>query len=501
MELDKTKIQIGESLSANVIRGNAAQEKTVPRNLPRAHPWRLRLAERRFLLLAGDFLLALVSLVVALYFWALSGDRFLTFAGFIERRPPGWYFLLPFFWLLLMVELYDAHRAGSRRETVRGIAVAVLTGLMLYLFLYFTSAPRSLPRRGVAGFFIAASVLTLAWRMLYIRVFTASQFMRRVLLVGGGQAGQALLKITNSLWPPPFYLAGIIDDDPQKVGKEIEGLPVLGDSESLLEIIEEQNISDILVAIQGEMQGSMFQALLDAQERGLEITRMPQAYEELVGRVPIRLLEADWILRNFVDEARVSGFYELGKRLIDFIGGLVGSLLFLFLLPFITLATLLDSGRPIFYSQTRSGRGGQPYRIIKFRTMRQDAEANGLPQWAKEDDERATRVGRYLRKTHLDELPQFLNVLRGEMSLVGPRAERPELVEMFQKHVPFYRARLLVKPGITGWAQINFGYASTIDETVLKLEYDLYYIKHRSLWLDWVIMARTPPTVLGFRGR
>lgn len=513
MELDKPNIQIGEAVTSTAI----------PRTLQKSSPWRLRVGERRALLIIGDLIVSLFSLAIALYFWA-SGDKWLGFSfEFIERRPPTWYFLLPFIWLILLAELYDAHRAGDRRETVRGIAVASLTGLSLYLFLYFTSdllfpqikdhfpalssllginsGSRSLPRRGVAGFFVAASILTLSWRMLYIRVFTAPQLMRRVLLVGGGRGGQALLAVANSLWPPPFFMVGIIDDDPEKLGQQIEGLTVLGNSETLSEVIEEQRVSDILVAIQGELKSSMFQALLDAQESGLEITRMPKAYEELVGRVPILLLEADWILRNFVDESRVSGFYELGKRLIDIAGGLLGSLIFLLVLPFVTFATLLDSGRPVFYSQTRSGRGSQPYKIIKFRTMRQDAEADGHPQWAKEDDERATRVGRFLRKTHLDELPQFLNVLRGEMSLVGPRAERPELVEMFQKHVPFYRARLLVKPGITGWAQINFGYASNIEETIVKLEYDLFYIKHRNLGLDLAILLRTPPTVFGFRGR
>jgi lipopolysaccharide/colanic/teichoic acid biosynthesis glycosyltransferase len=133
--------------------------------------------------------------------------------------------------------------------------------------------------------------------------------------------------------------------------------------------------------------------------------------------------------------------------------------------------------------------------------MRRDAEADGQPQWAREDDARATRVGRVLRRTHLDELPQFINVLRGEMSLVGPRAERPELVEYFQQHIPFYRARLLVKPGISGWAQINYGYAANIEETVVKLEYDLYYIKRRSMLMDLVILLRTPAMVLGLRGR
>jgi lipopolysaccharide/colanic/teichoic acid biosynthesis glycosyltransferase len=225
------------------------------------------------------------------------------------------------------------------------------------------------------------------------------------------------------------------------------------------------------------------------------------AYEELVRRVPIRHLEADWILRSFVDQAHKSSFFHLGKRVLDLLGGMVGVAMFLVSFPIISLAIIIDSGFPIFYTQTRSGRGDLRYNIFKYRTMRQNAEANGQPQWAEENDKRATRVGRFLRKTHIDELPQFFNVLRGEMSLVGPRAERPELVEWFQQHVPFYRARLLVKPGITGWAQINFGYASTIDETITKLEYDLYYIKHRSIWLDIMILLKTPATVFGLQGR
>jgi lipopolysaccharide/colanic/teichoic acid biosynthesis glycosyltransferase len=197
----------------------------------------------------------------------------------------------------------------------------------------------------------------------------------------------------------------------------------------------------------------------------------------------------------------VNQFYELGKRIVDILGGVVGVLFLIITLPFLSLGILLDSGRPVFYSQMRAGRGAQLYRILKYRTMRQDAEADGQPQWAREDDERATRIGRFLRRTHLDEVPQFINVLRGEMSLVGPRAERPELVAMYQQHVPFYRSRLLVKPGMTGWAQIHFGYASTIDETVVKLEYDLYYIKHRNLLMDFLILLRTPATVFGLRGQ
>jgi lipopolysaccharide/colanic/teichoic acid biosynthesis glycosyltransferase len=249
------------------------------------------------------------------------------------------------------------------------------------------------------------------------------------------------------------------------------------------------------------MQGGMFQALLDAQQMGIEITRMPVAYEELLHRVPIRYLEAEWIVRTFVDKARGNSFFEMSKRIVDIFTGLFGVFFLVLIFPFISLAIYLESGKPIFYTQARLGKGGLHYEMIKFRTMRQDAEPNGQPKWAEENDRRATRVGRILRKTHLDEIPQFINMLRGEMSLVGPRAERPELVEWFQYHVPFYRARLLVKPGITGWAQVNQNYAASVDETIEKLEYDLYYITHRSFLMDLRVILRTPMMILGFRGR
>ncbi len=470
----------------------------------RVHHWQFRVGERRTILLLGDLFVGMVSLALALYIWGVS-ERFTGFSlDFIQKRVPFWFFFLPLIWLIFMVELYDVHRSADWRQTVRGVAAAVVVGLVLYLVLYFyyVNPPHSLlPRRGVATFVVCVSLLTLLWRWLYIRIFTNSQFMRRALLVGGGRTGELLLRAFNGLKAPPYVLAGIVDDDRSKLGAMIEGHPVIGTGDQLLALIDEHSVSDVIVAITGEMQGHLFQALLDAQEMGAEIVRMPTAYQELLGRVPILSLEANWILRSFVDEVRVSGFYLLGKRLMDIVGGIVGSLAMLALLPFIGLATLIDDGWPIFYAQTRLGRGGQCYRIIKFRTMRKDAEPDGRPRWATEDDERAFRVGRFLRKTHLDELPQFINVLKGEMSLVGPRSERPELVEYFQKHIPFYRARLLVKPGITGWAQVNYGYAATIDETIVKLEYDLYYIKRRSLLMDIVILLRTPATVLGLRGR
>jgi exopolysaccharide biosynthesis polyprenyl glycosylphosphotransferase len=337
--------------------------------------------------------------------------------------------------------------------------------------------------------------------MLFIRIYKSTGQRRRVLLIGAGKAGQALAELYQSSGAQSFNLIGYIDDDEEKVEKTICGLRVLGSSERLLDLIDAYHVSDIVIAINGEIQGTTFQAILDAQENGIEVTRMPILYEEMTGRVPIHHLESDWIIRSFVDGLRVSGFYELTKRLLDIFGGIVGVLIFAVTYPFLALAVLIDSGLPIFYSQPRLGRGGLIFSIYKYRTMRQDAEADGEARLALANDPRVTRVGNFLRKVRLDELPQFWNVLRGEMSLVGPRAERPELVAEFQKQIPFYRARLLVKPGLSGWAQINYGYVASVTETAVKLEYDLYYIKHRTFGMDFQIILRTIGTVFRRTGR
>ena len=245
----------------------------------------------------------------------------------------------------------------------------------------------------------------------------------------------------------------------------------------------------------------MLREVITAGEAGVEITTMPIVYEELLSRVPIAWLQSDWILRYLVDQMRVGGFYEIIKRIMDIIGSLVGLFLMGLAFPFIALAIVIDSGAPIFYSQERVGKNGHNYRIFKFRTMIKNAEKDGIPQVTIQNDQRITRIGWILRKTHIDEFPQFFNVLIGDMSLVGPRAERHEIMEELQLDIPFYRARLMVRPGLTGWAQVNFGYASNAQANSIKTEYDLYYIKHRNLLLDIAILLKTPGTVVGFRGR
>lgn len=471
---------------------------------------RLRPSEQRAVLLIGDFIASAAAMAGAIFFWYQyslyrlieSGVRPNVAERIIQIEVPLWFYLLPLVWLLLMVDSYEIHAASNWRKTLRGIAVAPLVGLLGYSLVFTVNTdPNSLPRIAIGAFLVCASALTLGWRAVYIRLYTSSGLMRRVLVIGAGKAGRTLVEAYRKLNPPPFLLIGFIDDDPAKRGKSYHGFAVLGDSEHLFALIEDYRISDVVVAINGEIKGETFQTVLDVQERGVEVIRMPIMYEELTQRVPVEHLETDWVIRSFVDQVRVSGLYELLKRTMDILGGFLGALFFAATFPFIALAVILETGFPVFYSQPRMGKGARLFNILKYRTMKQNAEADGLPKIAEENDPRVTRVGNFLRKTRLDEMPQFWDVLRGEMSLVGPRAERPELVAEYQKKIPYYRARLLVKPGLTGWAQINYGYVATVKETFVKLEYDLYYIKHRTLGMDFSIVLRTIGTVLRRTGR
>ncbi len=471
---------------------------------------RLRPNEHRLLLLLGDLLAAIAAAFLALYLWQqyslfeliASGMKPERAEQFVRIVVPLWFYALPLGWVILMVDLYDPRAAVNRERTMRGIALAALIGIVIYSLVFILNQqPASLPRIAVGAFIVAASILTLVWRISYVRLYTSSGLQRRVLIVGAGKAGLTLAQVYCAANPKPFTLIGFIDDNPQKLNQLFEGYPVIGASQELLALIDEYRVSDVVVAITGEVQGATFQTLLDVQERGVEVTRMPTVYEEITQRVPIHHLESDWLMRSFVDRMKVTAVYAAMKRVLDFVGAVVGLLGFVICSPAIALAVVLDSGLPILYSQDRVGRGGEAFTIRKFRSMFQDADADGTFQPAMENDERVTRVGKFLRATHLDETPQFWNVLKGEMSLVGPRAEREQLVAEYQRQIPFYRARLLVKPGLTGWAQINYGYVSDVKETAVKLEYDLYYIEHRSMMMDISILLRTIGTVISRKGR
>ncbi len=468
---------------------------------PSTERFRFEHNEQGPLLILGDFFAALLALAIALLIWA-KGDTWLGLSvEFLRTRIPGWFYLLPLLWMVLMADSYDIRKAGNLRSTLKTLSISLIASAFIYLAVYFASEPNSLPRFGVALFLILVALFTFFWRLLYIRLFTSASIQKRALIIGAGRAGTALAHIVSEQDPPPFTLVGLIDDDPEKNGMVIEGFPVLGDHTHLSEIVETQNITDLILAISNEMSDGMFQTILTAQERGMNMATMQETYESLTNRVPISLLESDWVIRSFIERKPTSGLYRLAKRLIDLIFSLIGMAALAILFPILTVLIRLDSKGPIIFKQTRLGRGGNPYTILKFRTMKDNQDMVREALVTSTNDPRVTRIGRFLRKTHLDELPQIVNVLRGEMSFVGPRSERKELVTIFQREVPFYRARMLVKPGITGWAQIHQNYAETVEETTIKLEYDLFYIENASILMDISILIRTVTSVLGFKGR
>ena len=463
--------------------------------LPR---WGLRLSERRALLIAGDAACAGLGILLALWLWTLTSGAEFSLAYLVSKTP--WFGILIPAWLLLNIGQYDLRRAAFPQTTLAGLLSAAGVAVVVYLGVYFLSPPGLLPRLVVLYFVVASVIFEWIWRSLYIRVLVSPFFQRRALVVGAGWAGRAIVQALDEFQGWQYNIVGLIDDDPAKRGLTIEGVPVIGGHADLLAAAQEAQVSELILAVTGEVGGELFQALLDCQAHGFPVVRVLALYEQVTGRVPIERLEADWLVTSFIDRVRLDSGFLVAQRALDLAGGLAGLALLVLLLPWVALAIRLASTGPVFYRQVRAGPRGRTFRLLKFRTMIDGAEADGLARWASAGDARVTRVGRFLRRTRLDELPQIWNVLNGDMSLVGPRPERPELIALLEQKIPFYRARLLVKPGLTGWAQINYGYGRSVEDAQVKLQYDLYYIKHQSLWLELTILLRTVEVVLGMRG-
>jgi exopolysaccharide biosynthesis polyprenyl glycosylphosphotransferase len=465
-------------------------------NLPR---WSMQLSERRVVLAFGDVCMALSAWLVAIWLWTFTSDRLFSI-DYIRLLAPWLLVLLPV-WLALNLGNYNLKTAAHFQSTFANLLFAGLVLNITYSLIFFFAPPNVLPRLVIIYFSVLAVLLCGIWRLAYIRLLSAGHFQTYALIVGAGWAGKTILEAIQAHQSHQYRVFGIIDDDSSKHNSSVLGVPVLGDHQKLHQLIKDVYISEIILAITGQLSPEMFHTLLECHAAGIDIVRMPVLFEYLTGQIPIQHLPSDWILTSYVDAVRLNDLSRLGRRLLDLVGAVVGLSLFACILPILAIAIWLDSGGPIFYSQTRIGRANRPFVIHKLRTMVTNAESNGEARWATgKQDPRITRVGKFLRRTRLDELPQFWNVLHGEMSLVGPRPERPEFIDELEKQIPFYRSRLLVKPGLTGWAQICYDYGGTLAGTAIKLQYDLYYIKHRSFWFDVWILLRTVATVLRFKG-
>ena len=428
-------------------------------------------------------------------------------------RHPLWFIILTGLWWFSSqaMDAYNLRTASQRSSSVHCAVRAAMLTSVAYLLVPYLSPPL-LVSRLTASFFVSVTMVLLALaRSAYSLVSTQAVFRRRALLIGAGWSGRAMLQALGEHGAGTYQVIGSVDDDPSRLGaavpeREVDAaeaqapVRVLGDRHALADLIAQHQISTLILAITHEIDAELLQILIDCLEQGVEIVPMPVLYEELTGRVPVEHVGENWYVAMPINHPGTAALWPALKRAVDVLLASAGLILLGAVLPFLVVAIYLDSPGPIFYTQERVGKGGRVFRVLKFRSMTVDAEKSEAV-WAREDDPRVTRVGRLLRKTHADEFPQFWNILKGDMGAVGPRPERPEFVRDLVREIPFYRARHAVKPGMAGWALVKQGYGASKEDALIKLQYDLYYIKHQSVGLDMAILLRTVADMLSFRGR
>ena len=392
-------------------------------------------------------------------------------------------------------DLYDLTRVHGRTEMVvhvlqgtgaAAIALAVLSAILPSTLL------------GGGTFLTTLGMLLVAiplWRLAFLNLTADPYLEERILIVGTGTLAQTVARQIRSQHDFAYRVVGFIDD-PAAL-EHGGGAPVIGTHADLARLIAQHRINRVVVGLADRRGRLPIQELLHAKLAGVCVEDAATTYERLAGKILVDDLKPSWLI--FSDGFEASRLTRFGKRAFDLVFALVGFLLALPLMALTALAVKLDSAGPIFYCQERVGENGRPFTLCKFRSMRTDAE-QGTPIWAKDKDDRVTRVGRFIRLTRLDELPQFWNVLRGDMSFVGPRPERQFFVEQLETVIPFYAARHAVKPGVTGWAQVKYRYGASVEDALEKLRYDLYYIKHRSLVFDLTILLDTVKVMVARKG-
>lgn len=398
-------------------------------------------------------------------------------------------------------ELYDLQKASRLETTFRNIIITTSMVVLFYLLTPVLSPYLPEERLQIVYFYLTLVVSILIWRFIYINLIESPRFYKRVLLVAEISNIDGLVKALDTS-DPNYKIVGFINcETSTSEPVRLRGLKEF-EAEDFLEIIEREKISEVLVAsFNAEaIIGEVYHDLMLLLERGFKIREYTQVYEELLQRVPIQFVGKEFYKYFPFSRSNENQLYIFFHRAFDILTSIVGLILGFLLLPLILIGNLLANKGPLFYSQERVGRNSNSFSILKLRTMVVNAEKNGV-KWAKKDDERVTKFGKFLRRSRLDEVPQFYNVLKGEMSIIGPRPERPFFVNELSRVIPFYETRHMIKPGLTGWAQVNARYGSSTDDSLTKLQYDLYYIKHRSVFLDFSITIKTLSTILYYRGQ
>ena len=440
---------------------------------------------KQFLCLAGDIAMLYLALFLTLVFrynkdWQQQWQsHFLPFTVIYISS------LIVFY----IIGLYDLSLARNNLFFFLTLTRALLiTVILSVLFFYFIPYFGITPKTNLFISFLIFSILFALWRQFYNRFIKSQALLNNVLILGQDQETKELLQYVKSNPQLGYRVKKVLPPEEVRLLRD------------LIDTIMKENIQTVVIDANPHKDKNLIQNLYQCLPLKIMVADLPAFYEKITGKIPVSSIGEIWFLQNLMNDQKT--FFEGAKRILDIIFVILISIPTLILTPLIALLIKIGGKGPIFYRQKRVGRDSRIFEIIKFRTMVQDAEKTGA-QWAKENDKRVTRVGKLLRKTRLDELPQIWNVLKGEMSFVGPRPERPEFAfsEDLLAQIPFYQVRQSIKPGLTGWAQIKYPYGASIKDTLQKLQYDLYYVKNRSIALELAIILKTIKIILSGGGR
>jgi exopolysaccharide biosynthesis polyprenyl glycosylphosphotransferase len=456
------------------------------------------------MLLLGDAILLLVGLAITLRLRYPAGELASVWNSHLLAFSVVGLILLTIFYI------DDVYGLPQRRLQLvaRLIRSLVIGGIIASTFFYFATDRLFTikPQRVLLVYLICVGILIYVWHLVYMRLSRLRSLTTPVLLLGRNALTPELIKRMET--SPELsleiraYLPTAEESDPLTLPDHVLRLPV---GTAVVATCDEHQIGLVVVGPEPSHQPELVPQLIRCLHAGITFTSSTALYEKLTGKVPVQVIEQRWFLENVSEKSKQG--YDLGKRVCDIILAVIGLVISAILFPFIALAIKLNSRGPLIFSQVRTGKNNELFTAFKFRSMYAlaadgSAEASGEAQWTTQNDKRVTPVGQFLRQTRLDELPQLWNVLRGEMSLIGPRPERPSFIEQLEQQIPFYQERLLVKPGLTGWAQVaGPAYGGSVEETLEKIQYDLYYIKHRSFIMDVSIILRTIRIILGRKGQ
>lgn len=444
---------------------------------------------RTLILLIGEALIVWTSFLLGAVY-ELREDSYLVLnyeGGYLKIFVVTALVLLCSHWL----DLYDTARLNTKGELyfrllmVPGVLAFILAGVAYVKPDYLLGSGSS-----AVGLLIL-TVALFGWRLGFTWLVQLPILVERVYVLGTGERAQRVVQGLRQNPELGVEIASWTGKMEGAVTREAVGA-------HLMDVVHKQKVHRVIVAMPDRRGTIPMHELLDLRMKGVKIEEATTWLEKISGKIEVENLYPSWLV--FGEGFRRSTAFIMVRRTLSIVISLVGLLCTLPLFPFIMLAICLDSRGPVFYTQTRVGKGGRNFNVVKFRTMRQDAEAASGPKWAGDKDPRVTRIGKFLRSSRLDELPQLWCVLKGDMAFVGPRPERPEFIEWLSKEIPYYGVRHMVRPGLTGWAQVKYKYGSTVEDAREKLQYDLFYIKNASIGLDLLIMFQTVKTVLLRRG-